>query len=131
MYGLGLTEMHHRSFVKNLTWKLMNDNNDGLSRDQVRETFRRALNMWSEVTNLDFTEINGDNADILVRFVTGYHYDPYPFDGQGGTLAHAYFPGAGIGGDTHFDDSEHFTINSYDGKYLSTYDMFCIETSLN
>ena len=97
----------------------MNDNNDGLSRDQVRETFRRALNMWSEVTNLDFTEINGDNADILVRFVTGYHYDPYPFDGQGGTLAHAFYPhtNKGLSGDVHYDDDEWFTLGTPRGIF--------------
>ena len=53
---------------------------------------------------------------IDISFNRFNHGDGDPFDGRGGTLAHAYFPI--YGGNAHFDDSEFWTINSYRGTNL-------------
>ncbi|KAJ8399967.1 hypothetical protein AAFF_G00406970 [Aldrovandia affinis] len=89
-----------------------------------------ALNVWSDVTPLHFHHLTGNNrgvsgqgGDIRVSFSQSFHDDGYPFDGKGGTLAHAFFPGkVDIAGDTHFDDEE---IWSYGDDSGST-DLFTV-----
>lgn len=47
------------SWMKNkLTWRVVNDNDDGLTRDQVDDVLYRAFKKWSDVTNLDFIHID-------------------------------------------------------------------------
>ncbi|XP_022103714.1 matrix metalloproteinase-16-like [Acanthaster planci] len=91
-----------------------------LSRNQVRDSIERALKVWSDVTPLRFREIQGGNPDIHIKFASREHGDSYSFDGSGGTLAHAFFPGTGIGGDAHFDEDESFTFGTYQGTNLFT-----------
>lgn len=95
-----------------------------LGEEQTFHAIRRAFDVWGRVTPLTFQElpaVNGDVngsqaalADILVLFASGFHGDMSLFDGEGGSLAHAYYPGPGIGGDTHFDAEEPWTLDDPD-----------------
>jgi len=103
--------------VKNLTYKISKYPTTGrLSIDDVDSEIAKALEVWSEVTDLTFEQKRSGRVHIDIRFEDGEHGDGDPFDGAGGTLAHAYFPV--YGGDAHFDNSEYWTINSYSGTNL-------------
>ena len=95
----------------NLTWSLRRlPRNLHVTRDVIRRELHYALEVWSRHTQLTFTETYDDvGADIQIFFHSRYHGDGYPFDGQGSVLAHAFFPGAGRGGDVHFDEDEHWS----------------------
>ncbi|XP_047451209.1 matrix metalloproteinase-20 [Mugil cephalus] len=80
-----------------------------LPRSTVDSLIESAFSVWARASGLTFVRSHSGNADIMVEFVTHAHGDLHPFDGPGGTLAHAFGPGLGVGGDTHFDDSERWT----------------------
>ncbi|XP_070799765.1 matrix metalloproteinase-18-like [Pituophis catenifer annectens] len=89
---------------KVLTYRINNYTPD-LPRRTIEAAIARAFQVWSDVTPLTFQKVFIP-ADIEIAFVHGEHGDYSPFDRQGGVLAHAYYPGVGIGGDTHFDEAE-------------------------
>ncbi|KAH9376620.1 hypothetical protein HPB48_005831 [Haemaphysalis longicornis] len=86
----------------------------------IRTQIGKALKVWSDASKLRFTEMSsigrrrrpGDDsdggADISVSFARLDHGDGYSFDGPGTVLAHAFFPGEGMGGDAHFDADENW-----------------------
>lgn len=94
---------------KNVTYRILGHTPD-LDEETIDDAFYRAFKVWSDVTPLNFTRITEGEADIMINFGRNEHGDGYPFDGKDGLLAHAFAPGVGIGGDSHFDDDELWTL---------------------
>lgn len=101
----------------------------GLENRLVDSLLTHAFKAWGDVAPLNFRRLptdgvsGGAGGDIKVSFARSLHDDAYPFDGRGGTLAHAFFPGRDeVAGDTHFDDDE---IWSFGGD-SSTTDLFTV-----
>ncbi|KAM5227346.1 matrix metalloproteinase-25 [Ctenodactylus gundi] len=103
-----------------LTWRVQSfPQGSQLRPETVRTLMNYALAAWAAETVLTFQEVGSSHPepDIRIDFARAYHQDSYPFDGLGGTLAHAFFPGEHpISGDTHFDDEEVWTFGSRDGE---------------
>ncbi|XP_017291897.1 collagenase 3 [Kryptolebias marmoratus] len=100
-----------------LTYRIVNYTPD-MSVEEVDNSIQKALQVWAKVTPLTFTKLQSGTADIMISFARQAHGDYYPFDGPGSTLAHAFAPSFGIGGDAHFDDDENFVFRSGRGYIL-------------
>ncbi|CAH6777481.1 Mmp12 [Phodopus roborovskii] len=96
---------------RHLTYRIYNYTPD-MKREDVDHAFQKAFHVWSDVTPLRFRKVYTGEADIMILFASRAHGDYSPFDGQGGTLAHAFYPGPGIQGDAHFDEAETWSKGS-------------------
>uniref|UniRef100_A0A9J8DF22 Matrix metalloproteinase-17 n=3 Tax=Cyprinus carpio TaxID=7962 RepID=A0A9J8DF22_CYPCA len=111
---------------RHLSWRVRTFPKESalLGRDMVRALMYYALKVWSDIAPLNFHEVAGNEADIQIDFTKADHNDGYPFDGPGGTVAHAFFPGERFtAGDTHFDDDEAWTFRSPDSHGM---DLFAV-----
>ncbi len=78
---------------------------------QTKVEFRRALDEWSRVAAVRFTESSLRTAarNLDLSFVTGDHGDPYPFLNGTTVLAHSYYPAPPnpepVAGDIHMNDA--------------------------
>ncbi|XP_046890323.1 matrix metalloproteinase-14 [Hypomesus transpacificus] len=114
-----------------LTYSIKN-HTPRLGEERTKEAIRQAFQVWGAASPLTFQEIHSQELhsqelpsqgfinssqeyfDIQLLFANGYHGDMSLFDGEGGSLAHAFYPGPGIGGDTHFDADEPWTLDNHD-----------------
>ncbi|PSN48124.1 hypothetical protein C0J52_05812 [Blattella germanica] len=101
--------------VKELTYRISKYPKN-LDKNKAESEIDKAFEVWSQVSSLKFTKKTSGQVHIDIRFEKGEHGDGDPFDGPGGTLAHAYFPL--YGGDAHFDDTESWSVGTYRGTNL-------------
>ena len=87
-----------------------------LKKTDVDEQIKNAFQIWADHIPMKFEKKRSGTAHIDIRFERGEHGDGDPFDGPGGTLAHAFFPQ--YGGDAHFDNQEYWTKDEYRGTNL-------------
>ncbi|XP_077129773.1 matrix metalloproteinase-25 [Ranitomeya variabilis] len=103
---------------RHLTWRIESFP-ISLSQEKTKQLIASALRAWSQESNLKFWETQAVDADLRVSFLGGSHGDGYPFDGPGGTLGHAFFPGVGpSAGATHMDADESWTYKEDEGTDL-------------
>jgi matrix metalloproteinase-14 (membrane-inserted) len=103
--------------VNELTYRVTKyPSTDRLSKSEVDQQMKSAFSLWEQATDLRFSKRDSGSVHIEIRFEKYEHGDGDPFDGPGGTLAHAYFPQ--YGGDVHVDDTEYWTIDSFKGTNL-------------
>ena len=73
----------------------------------------RAFNNWAGATHFTFSQTpNVGNANLKIGFHRRNHGDGAPFDGPGGTLAHAFAP---TDGRFHYDADESWVVGSVRG----------------
>ncbi|XP_057469449.1 metalloendoproteinase 2-MMP-like [Actinidia eriantha] len=74
----------------------------------------RAFNKWAGATHFTFSQTqNVRNANLMIGFHRRNHGDGAPFDGPGGTLAHAFAP---TDGRFHYDADESWVVGSVPGR---------------
>ena len=99
-YSFTNSVFHCILFLQELTYKIKSFTSDISDREKQRQIFKQAFDLWSGATNLRIKEDRSSadkDVDIHISFESGYHNDAYPFDGQGGTLAHAFYPHNNLG----------------------------------
>ena len=92
----------------------------GLSNGQISASIEEALQLWSAIAPLRFTQVS-DAGPMPTSAETNYsaagtpqlRFGQHTMDGPFNVLAHAYYPGTGTGldGDTHFDPAESWSTD--------------------
>ena len=77
---------------KRLTWRVTKFSSQEMPKELVNESLRRAFYIWEKHADITFAWQEDGIPDLEIRWEVGDHGDGDPFDGSGGTLAHAFFP---------------------------------------
>ncbi|CAF1110381.1 unnamed protein product [Adineta ricciae] len=100
-----------------LTWSIQSYPwKNEISASRTEEILQEAFQAYASHTSLEFEKVCSTcAADIVIKFVSRAHAEceNHPFDGQGGTLAHADPP---TNGQVHFDFDEVWTENNEESK---------------
>lgn len=116
-----VTASHYTFFDGKPTWpptkRLLTYSFPPDIRPDVNESILDASNMWANVSPFKFSFIpDYDKADVKISFQYLDHGDGYPFDGEGGIVAHAFSPPDGR---LHFDEDDRW----FDGVTPGAFDL--------
>ncbi|PIA40348.1 hypothetical protein AQUCO_02500204v1 [Aquilegia coerulea] len=102
---------HYSFFPGNPKWTHLTYAFDtSANRDILAPIFVTVFSKWSAVSLFTFEEIADYTvSDIVIGVHSGSHGDGNPFDGPGGTLAHAFAPSDGR---LHFDADESWSTST-------------------
>jgi hypothetical protein len=82
-----------------------------MSKEDIKHEFKKAFQMWSDVTPLTFTKVDSSSADITIKFTSKDHGDHKAFDGSGEVVAYATSLEKG---EIHFDEDETWGLTDDD-----------------
>ncbi|CAA3013017.1 metalloendo ase 2-MMP-like [Olea europaea subsp. europaea] len=113
------TVAHYSFFEGNPRWPPSSTHlTYGFSRStpaEAREPVSKAFEKWASATHFKFSLAqNVQNANLVIGFYRGNHGDNAPFDGPGGTLAHAFAP---TNGRFHYDADESWSVGAIPGRH--------------
>ena len=81
--------------------------------DEAKIPVSRAFGKWASATSFTFAQTEDHrNANLTISFHSLLHGDWNPFDGPGGTIAHAYAP---TDGRFHYDADEEWSVGAVPG----------------
>lgn len=102
----------------NLTWAIANPT-PKLSEQRQLELADAMFNLWGDASSLNFQMATTvESADIVIHFDPDDENGAFPFDGPGGYLGIAYFPGSPRPGQIYLSAVENWTAPPSEVEFL-------------